>query len=243
MTIKELIFKQPIKEICKEYCKICDISIELQEKVTQNIKLLLQEMSQINETESDHMLFVTESLSPSAENHDEFYYNANIYKLSELENSLMDLNQKILSAKEYNNILNKYSLPQSYCFLFVEREEALGYHVNLANVEYIGASTYVAVFLAEITEYGFEKDDHIKILNELEKHTKATRKMLELPQKEKDKYFITSQEQYEEMLKLPEHEQEKCLISHYIVHESMHKENDNFMKMIEWLLEIDRYDA
>lgn len=204
MTIKQLIFQQSLPQVATEFRKMNHIPKERQDEIITSLEFLLEELSQMEVIEREDVLFVVERLSE-----EEVYYDVTTYPLEELE-KWRDSPERLkktptkedifqFSMEECNDFFPKFSLPQGYSFMLTPREETMGYQVNQVNVEFLGAVTYVAVFLDELTFFGFDEENTVAEKEELDRRHKELEKTLSLPPEEQGEYLIPAEKMWERL--------------------------------------------
>lgn len=241
MTIKDLIFLQSLHEIATEFRKMNNIPHDRQEEITASLELLLKELTQMDVVESDDVLLVVERLSE-----EEVYYDATTYPIDELwkwkdspESSKNTPTKEEIfqfSMDECNELFQKFTLPQGYSFMMTPRQETMGYKVNQANVEYLGAVTYVAAFLDELTFFGFDEEDTVAEKEELDRRCEDLEKARALPPEEQEKYLIPAEKVWERLGITDERSEEEKEADHLLWRREAVIDYVNKIKMLQTIV-------
>jgi hypothetical protein len=85
-------------------------------------------------------------------------------------------------------------LPSGYAFEFSDWEEILGWDVDEKNLKTVGVNKFLSFVLFEMTFNGFDEMSQEERKNELNSRLEEFEELRKLPQEERDKHFISSED-------------------------------------------------
>lgn len=172
MIIKELILKQPIEEVVKEFMKINEIDHEKHAKVTVKITELIDNLSKCDAKPTKDTLFVIKRNTEDEFEQPTIIYDVFSYVKEELDywynNTDLTLNMPTeievnnFQNQEIDQLMDKIKVPHSCCIMFNLWKDSIGLNINEKNLKEIGEITYVTAFLMELTFYGFDEENLVK---------------------------------------------------------------------------------
>ena len=159
MNVKELILSQPAADIAAALIDRLDVEPAKRDKGIHRITALLDSLRGMEPETTDYMLLGVYHMYDDRE-----FLDANLYSKSELPAELAPLPDILavkgideLTVDETEQAARAIQLPQGYAFELSPWCEVLGYEVNIANAQEVGATAFCAAVLYEMTFFGFDE--------------------------------------------------------------------------------------
>lgn len=164
MKVKEL-FKMAKKEDVVFICFMLFDYLEIKNRKMQEVlearekfsKLMFEridKMTQMEDQNTESMIFVVKYEEESYENRGEFYYSTFSVEMEEAKNKLKNLDNERI---------------ENYAYEACSFEEIANFEVSKASVEEYGVELCCAVILNEINFYGLTDETRVKEISELKK--------------------------------------------------------------------------
>ena len=201
MNVKELILSQPAADIAAALIDRLDVEPAKRDKGIHRITALLDSLRGMEPETTDYMLLGVYHMYDDRE-----FLDANLYSKSELPAELAPLPDILavkgideLTVDETEQAARAIQLPQGYAFELSPWCEVLGYEVNIANAQEVGATAFCAAVLYEMTFFGFDEKAVDAERQKLYDSLHEAEELDKLPPEERAKHFFSAEEVFAEL--------------------------------------------
>ena len=215
MNVKELILSQPAAGIAAALVERLDIEPVKRGKGIRRITALIDSLRGMEPEATDYILLGVCHMYDDKE-----FLDANLYCKSELPAELAPLPDILavkgvddLTVDETEQAALAIQLPQGYAFELSPWREVLGYEVNIANAQEVGAVAFCAAVLYEMTFFGFDEKAVDAERQKLYDSLHEAEELDKLPPEERAKHFFSAEEVFAE-LGIPEPSEEEQQETH-----------------------------
>ena len=182
MTIQQLLAQHSVEDIVRKTMAVYDMDDAKYPKLYANYAKLIETLLKLDAIPTDDVL-----LGTVYEDEGEVLMHTSVYKGEELTrpipyNAILEntVDNPTLPDETLDAGIRAKGWPQSYSYLFQPWAEIMGYQINEANLEDVGAVPLLVDALYELTFFGFEEGDmeaERHILDESIAELKAVREM------------------------------------------------------------------
>ena len=215
MNVKELILSQPAAGIAAALVERLDIEPVKRGKGIRRITALIDSLRGMEPEATDYILLGVCHMYDDKE-----FLDANLYCKSELPAELAPLPDILavkgvddLTVDETEQAALAIQLPQGYAFELSPWREVLGYEVNIANAQEVGAVAFCAAVLYEMTFFGFDEKAVDAERQKLYDSLHEAEELDKLPPEERAKHFFSAEEVFAD-LGIPESSEEERQETH-----------------------------
>ena len=201
MNVKELILSQPAAGIAAALVERLDIEPVKRGKGIRRITALIDSLRGMEPEATDYILLGVCHMYDDKE-----FLDANLYCKSELPAELAPLPDILavkgvddLTVDETEQAALAIQLPQGYAFELSPWREVLGYEVNIANAQEVGAVAFCAAVLYEMTFFGFDEKAVDAERQKLYDSFREAEEFDKLPPEERSKHFFSAEEVFAEL--------------------------------------------
>lgn len=215
MNVKELILSRPAADIAAALLDRLDVEPAKRDKGICRITALIDSLCDMEPETTDYMLLGVYHMYEDRE-----FLDANLYSKSELPAELAPLPDVLavkgideLTVDETEQTARAIQLPQGYAFKLSPWCEVLGYEVNIANAQEVGAAAFCAAVLYEMTFLGFDEKTVDAERQKLYDSFREAEELDKLPPEERAKHLFSTEEVFAE-LGVPEPSEEEQQKTH-----------------------------
>lgn len=191
MTIQQLLAQYSVEDIVRTTMAVYDLNTAKYPKIYANYAALIEGLLKLEAVLTDDVL-----LGIVYEDDGESHMDTAVYKAETmarpipyspiLENTV---DTATLSDETLDAGIRSEVFPESYSYLFVPWAEIMGYQVNKANLEDVGAIPLLVDTLYELTFFGFAEADMEAERHILEESAAEAEALEALSPEEQDAYY------------------------------------------------------